>query len=101
MGKLPLALACWDYDRTQALMRGIVQPEGIELTYVPLGMPESFFGMLRHGCRMDTTAGQKKKEPRTASLGGRGRRGRGRLMIWTMGWGLVRRANAYGLLIHT
>jgi 4,5-dihydroxyphthalate decarboxylase len=49
MKKLPLTLACWDYDRTRALASGLVQPEGIELTYLPLGMPESFFRMLHHG----------------------------------------------------
>src|ERR1700734_2898704 len=49
MRRLPLTLACWDYDRTRALMDGRVQAEGIDLTYLPLGMPESFFRMLRHG----------------------------------------------------
>lgn len=49
MAKLPLVLACWDYDRTLALMDGRVQPEGVDLTYLPIGMPESFFRMLRHG----------------------------------------------------
>jgi 4,5-dihydroxyphthalate decarboxylase len=46
---LPLVLACWDYDRTRALQDGRVRPEGIDLTYIPLGMPESFFRMLHHG----------------------------------------------------
>jgi 4,5-dihydroxyphthalate decarboxylase len=46
--RLPLVLACWDYDRTRALMDGRVVPEGIDLTYLPLGMPESFFRMLHH-----------------------------------------------------
>jgi len=49
MGDLPLTLACWDYDRTRALQTGAVRPEGIELTYLPLMMPESFFRMLRYG----------------------------------------------------
>jgi 4,5-dihydroxyphthalate decarboxylase len=49
MPDLPLVLACWDYDRTRALQDGRVQPEGIDLTYLPLGMPESFFRMLHHG----------------------------------------------------
>jgi 4,5-dihydroxyphthalate decarboxylase len=49
MPLLPLTLACWDYDRTRALMDGRVQPEGIDLNYLSLGMPESFFRMLRHG----------------------------------------------------
>jgi 4,5-dihydroxyphthalate decarboxylase len=48
-GSLNLVLACWDYDRTRALQDGRVKPEGIDLTYLPLGMPESFFRMLRHG----------------------------------------------------
>jgi 4,5-dihydroxyphthalate decarboxylase len=49
MADLSLVLACWDYDRTRALADGRVKAEGIELTYLPLGMPESFFRMLRHG----------------------------------------------------
>ena len=49
MSDLPLTLACWDYDRTKALMDGRVKPEGISLRYLPLMMPESFFRMLRFG----------------------------------------------------
>jgi 4,5-dihydroxyphthalate decarboxylase len=49
MARLPLTLACWDYDRTRALQDGIVQPEGIDLRYLPLMMPESFFRMLHFG----------------------------------------------------
>jgi 4,5-dihydroxyphthalate decarboxylase len=49
VAQLPLVLACWDYDRTRALQDGRVRPEGIDLTYIPLGMPESFFRMLHHG----------------------------------------------------
>jgi 4,5-dihydroxyphthalate decarboxylase len=45
----PLVRACWYYDRPRALWAGRVRPEGIDLTYLPLGMPESFFRMLRHG----------------------------------------------------
>jgi 4,5-dihydroxyphthalate decarboxylase len=48
LSDLNLSLAVWDYDRTRALQDGRVKPEGIELTYLPLGMPESFFRMLRH-----------------------------------------------------
>ena len=33
MPDLKLTLACWNYDRTRALMDGSVKPEGIELTY--------------------------------------------------------------------
>jgi 4,5-dihydroxyphthalate decarboxylase len=49
LADLPLTLACWDYDRTRALQDGRVKPEGIDLTYLPIGMPESFFRMLRYG----------------------------------------------------
>jgi 4,5-dihydroxyphthalate decarboxylase len=44
-----LTIAVWDYDRTRALQDGRVKPEGMQLTFLPLGMPESFFRMLRHG----------------------------------------------------
>ena len=47
--RLPLTLACWDYDRMRALQDGEVQPEGIELNYIPLMMPEPAFRMLHHG----------------------------------------------------
>jgi 4,5-dihydroxyphthalate decarboxylase len=45
--QLPLTLSCFDYDRTRALIDQRVRPEGIDLTYVPLMMPESAFRMLR------------------------------------------------------
>jgi 4,5-dihydroxyphthalate decarboxylase len=48
MAKLRMTLACWDYDRTRALADGTVTPEGIELTYLPLPVEETFFRMLRH-----------------------------------------------------
>jgi 4,5-dihydroxyphthalate decarboxylase len=48
MARLPVVLACWDYDRTRALLNGSVQPEGIDLTYLPIGMPEPAFRMLHH-----------------------------------------------------
>jgi len=46
--RLRLTLACWDYDRTRALADGTVAPEGIDLTYLPLPVEETFFRMLRH-----------------------------------------------------
>lgn len=49
MGKLPLTVACWDYDRTRALQDGRVQVEGVELTYLPLRVEETFWRMLRYG----------------------------------------------------
>jgi 4,5-dihydroxyphthalate decarboxylase len=48
LSDLELTIAVWDYDRTRALQDGRVKPEGMRLTYLPLGMPESFFRMLRH-----------------------------------------------------
>ncbi len=48
MGKLHLTLACWDYDRTRALQEGKVQVEGVELTYLPLRVEETFWRMLRY-----------------------------------------------------
>src|SRR5271155_517716 len=46
---VPITLACWDYDRMRALMDGQVRPEGVELTYLPLMMPEPAFRMQKHG----------------------------------------------------
>jgi 4,5-dihydroxyphthalate decarboxylase len=48
MARLNLSLACWDYDRTRALQDGRVRPEGIELTYLPLPVEETFYRQLRH-----------------------------------------------------
>ena len=48
MAKLRVTLACWDYDRTRALQEGRVQVEGVELTYLPLRVEETFWRMLRH-----------------------------------------------------
>ena len=48
MSDLRLTLACWDYDRTRALMEQRVRPDGIELTYLNLPVEETFFRMLRH-----------------------------------------------------
>jgi 4,5-dihydroxyphthalate decarboxylase len=49
MGKIRLTLACWDYDRTRALQEGRVEVEGVELTYLPLRVEETFWRMLRYG----------------------------------------------------
>lgn len=48
MGKIRLTLACWDYDRTRALQEGAAQVEGVELTYLPLRVEETFWRMLRY-----------------------------------------------------
>jgi hypothetical protein len=48
MPRLPLTLACGDYDRTRALEEGTVRPSGIELNFLRLPVEETFFRMLRH-----------------------------------------------------
>jgi 4,5-dihydroxyphthalate decarboxylase len=48
MAKIQLTLACGDYDRTNALALGDVEPEGIELNYLRLPVEETFWRMLRH-----------------------------------------------------
>ncbi len=47
MPKLPVTLACWDYDRTRGLAEGVVQPDGIALNYLNLPVEETFFRMAR------------------------------------------------------
>ena len=49
MHKLDLTLACGRYDRTQPLIDGRVQPEGVNLTFLPLRPGETFWRMLNHG----------------------------------------------------
>jgi 4,5-dihydroxyphthalate decarboxylase len=46
--RVPIALACGDYDRTAALARGDIRPEGADLTYLVLPVEETFFRMTRH-----------------------------------------------------
>ena len=46
--KLRLSLACWNYDRTRALIDGRVPVDGIDLTYLTLPVEETFFRMLRY-----------------------------------------------------
>jgi 4,5-dihydroxyphthalate decarboxylase len=46
--RVPLTLACWDYDRTSALATGEIRPEGVDLTYLSLPVEETFFRMIRH-----------------------------------------------------
>jgi len=45
--RVPLTLACWDYDRTRPLASGEVVPDGIDLTYLNLPVEETFFRMAR------------------------------------------------------
>jgi 4,5-dihydroxyphthalate decarboxylase len=45
--RVPLTLACWDYDRTLPLAQGDVRPAGVDLTYLTLPVEETFFRMTR------------------------------------------------------
>ena len=45
---LRLSLACWDYDRTTALLSGAVSPTGIDLVPLTLPVEETFYRMLKH-----------------------------------------------------
>ena len=48
MSKLKLTLACGRYDRTQPLIDGRVESEGVDLTFLPLRPGETFWRMLNH-----------------------------------------------------
>ena len=48
MSKLKVTLACGDYDRVGPLKDGRVQPEGVDLTFIPLEPEELFFRMVRY-----------------------------------------------------
>ncbi len=48
MAKLRLTMACWDYDRTRALLEDHIAPDGIELVGLNLPVEETFFRMMRH-----------------------------------------------------
>ena len=47
MKNLRLSLACWDYDRTRALIDGSVAPEGLDLVYLNQPVEETFFRLMR------------------------------------------------------
>ncbi|HEX6523815.1 MAG TPA: hypothetical protein VF070_28015 [Streptosporangiaceae bacterium] len=46
--RVPITLACGDYDRTAALTSGEIEVEGVELTWLTLPVEETFFRMLRY-----------------------------------------------------
>src|SRR5258706_9622450 len=48
MSKLRLAMACWNYDRTRALLEDRIPVDGIDLTYINIPVEKSFFRMIRH-----------------------------------------------------
>jgi 4,5-dihydroxyphthalate decarboxylase len=66
MAKLRLSLACWDYDRTRALVDGRVQPDGIDLVYLQQPVEETFFRMLRY---REFDCSEMSLSSYTASLG--------------------------------
>jgi 4,5-dihydroxyphthalate decarboxylase len=47
MARLPLTLACGDYDRTLPLKTGAVEPDGVELRVLSLEPEEMFYRMAR------------------------------------------------------
>lgn len=47
MSNLPITIACWDYDRTRAIMDGRVKVEGCDVNYLPLAVEETFFRALK------------------------------------------------------
>ena len=63
---LRLSLACWDYDRTRALVDGRVQPDGIELIYLNQPVEETFFRMMRF---QEFDASEMSPSSYVASLG--------------------------------
>ncbi|HEX5281573.1 MAG TPA: ABC transporter substrate-binding protein [Micropepsaceae bacterium] len=46
--RIPLTLACGDYDRTRAIQDGRVQVEGCDVTYLPLEPEEIFHRAFKH-----------------------------------------------------
>jgi 4,5-dihydroxyphthalate decarboxylase len=46
---VPITLACERYDRTEALRDGRVRPAGVDLTYLPQRVEETFFRMAKFG----------------------------------------------------
>jgi 4,5-dihydroxyphthalate decarboxylase len=48
MSKLRLSMACWNYDRTRALLEDRIPVDGIDLNYINIPVEETFFRMIRH-----------------------------------------------------
>lgn len=48
MTKLRLTMACWNYDRTRALLEERTPVDGIDLNYINIPVEETFFRMIRH-----------------------------------------------------
>jgi 4,5-dihydroxyphthalate decarboxylase len=47
MADLKINLACWNYDRTRAMMDGSVKPEGVDMKYLNMFPADSFQRMCR------------------------------------------------------
>lgn len=47
MQKLPVTFACGPYDRMEALNLGLIQPEGIDLHYIPIQSPPEIFARMQ------------------------------------------------------
>ncbi len=47
MSKIPLTVACWDYDRTRALFDGRVRIEGCDANFLGLPVEETFLRALK------------------------------------------------------
>lgn len=47
MTRLNLTMACWGYDRTEALQTGQVRPDGIDLNFQALEVEETFYRMAK------------------------------------------------------
>ncbi len=46
MSNISLTVACGPYDRMEALAKGIVQPEGIDVTYLGILSPPEIFSRM-------------------------------------------------------
>ena len=53
MSRLQLTLACGPYDRVEALHNGVVQPEGIDLLFLPIQSPPELFARMVHKTSFD------------------------------------------------
>ena len=53
MAKLQLTFACALYDRMQALYTGEVQPDGIDLNFIPIDEPRPIFDRMSGGQEFD------------------------------------------------
>jgi 4,5-dihydroxyphthalate decarboxylase len=74
-GRLALSLAVGDYDINQALLRGEVAPQGVDLTVITAPSPERHWRMLRNGefdaCELSlgsTIAAHDRGEPALVAI---------------------------------